>query len=365
MRHLKIVLFSLTWLFVYVEMASAESSPYLPVFTAPPISNTNPLSKKQMYAKLWNDVDIYAEPSYSSAVIRNSGYGYFYVSIYGSKEVEGSWWYMINYKGEWVPETALEFVKPSQFHGVQITEQPQRPFGWAYSAIRPSPYPGGTPSSRFPLLTRYSFFQIYDSVRTADNSLWYNIGTGGWIPSYGTGIVDLSPRPEGVGKNSFWTEVNIDQQTMAAYEGDTMVFATAISSGLNKWATRLGLFQVWDRWESIKMSGAEGKYDYYYIEDVPFVMYFNYEIGFHAAYWHDAFGSKQSHGCVNMSLADSGWLFNWSEESKEALWVHVHSTRPEPISKIADSAESNLQPTRWALTTPLRHLVGKGVSLYH
>ena len=84
------------------------------------------------------------------------------------------------------------------------------------------------------------------------------------------------------------------------------------SSGLNRWPTNEGLFQVWDRWEKTKMSGAEGKVDYYFIEDVPHTMYFDNDIALHGAFWHDRFGYKHSHGCVNMRPEEAKWLFRWA-----------------------------------------------------
>ena len=33
----------------------------------------------------------------------------------------------------------------------------------------------------------------------------------------------------------------------------------------------------------------------------------------HAAPWRPEFGRPDSHGCVTLSEADAGWLFNWAE----------------------------------------------------
>ena len=107
-----------------------------------------------------------------------------------------------------------------------------------------------------------------------------------------------------------------------------MVFASLVSSGLNRWPTNEGLFQVWDRWTETKMSGAEGKIDYYFIEDVPHTMYFDYDIALHGAFWHDRFGYKHSHGCVNMPPLAAEWVFNWSQHDEKALWVWVHTSDP-------------------------------------
>lgn len=111
-----------------------------------------------------------------------------------------------------------------------------------------------------------------------------------------------------------------------------MVFATLVSSGLNRWPTYEGTFQVDPQYRYVaeKMSGAEGRVDYYFVEDVPHTMYFDKlnEIALHGAYWHDRFGYKHSHGCVNMPPQDSEWVFYWSEKAENDLWVHVHTSDP-------------------------------------
>jgi lipoprotein-anchoring transpeptidase ErfK/SrfK len=62
------------------------------------------------------------------------------------------------------------------------------------------------------------------------------------------------------------------------------------------------------------MSGATAadRSDYYYLEDVPWTMYYDEARAFHGAYWHNSFGYPRSHGCVNLSLGDSHWLFDWA-----------------------------------------------------
>jgi len=40
-------------------------------------------------------------------------------------------------------------------------------------------------------------------------------------------------------------------------------------------------------------------------------MYFDDSISLHGTYWHDLFGYRQSHGCVNLTVSDAKWLFDW------------------------------------------------------
>ena len=68
----------------------------------------------------------------------------------------------------------------------------------------------------------------------------------------------------------------------------------------------------------------------YFIEDVPYIMYFDDLMGIalHGTYWHDRFGYKHSHGCVNMPILDAEWTYKWSTNAPEALYVWVHTSDP-------------------------------------
>ena len=49
-----------------------------------------------------------------------------------------------------------------------------------------------------------------------------------------------SARPPDVGDGERWIAVNLSTQTLVAYEGDTPVFETLVSSGLPQWPTVTG-----------------------------------------------------------------------------------------------------------------------------
>ena len=121
----------------------------------------------------------------------------------------------------------------------------------------------------------------------------------------------LSPRPAGVGDAERWIDVNLSTQTLVAYEGDTPVFNTLVSSGLPQWPTVTGQFRTYMKYESQTMNGYLLGYDYF-LEGVPYVMYFFEDYAIHGTYWHNNFGTPMSHGCVNVSTPDAGWLFNWA-----------------------------------------------------
>lgn len=47
--------------------------------------------------------------------------------------------------------------------------------------------------------------------------------------------------------------------------------------------------------------------DTHNLEDVPWSMYFHESFALHGAYWHDRFGLRHSHGCVNLAPQDAQW----------------------------------------------------------
>lgn len=308
-----------------------DTRPTPPQFVPPP-PVTDSLLSRRTYAYLEDHINVYPEPTTAVAPLYNMGRGFFYVTVnYSLQNDQGELWYMIN-PGQYVQQNAIRPVKISEYGGVVLATPPQNPFGWVLARVRPSSTPGGEPDPNLSQLERYTFFEVFEAqvVPEDDDWIWYNIGGDRWIRQTYVGLVDPSPRPAEVGENEYWSEVDLYEQTFAAYEGDRMVYASLISSGLNWWPTREGLFQVWDRWDETLMDGAEGKIDYYVVEDVPHTMYFDkvMEIALHGAYWHDRFGYKHSHGCVNMPPLAAEWVYNWSAGAPNDLWVYVHTSDP-------------------------------------
>jgi lipoprotein-anchoring transpeptidase ErfK/SrfK len=115
-----------------------------------------------------------------------------------------------------------------------------------------------------------------------------------------------------------WIEVDLSEQKLRAWDGDTIFLETAVSSGLPGTPTPTGEFRVWVKLRATKMEGGQGRY-YYYLPNVPFVMYFeNDEVpgwrgyGLHGTYWHNDFGNPRSHGCVNLPTPVAEELYYWA-----------------------------------------------------
>ena len=76
--------------------------------------------------------------------------------------------------------------------------------------------------------------------------------------------------------------------------------------------TVAGTYEIYVKYEKTRMTGGVGA-DYYDLPDVPYVMYFHKGYGLHGTYWHSNFGTPMSHGCVNLSISDAQWLYNWAQ----------------------------------------------------
>lgn len=108
--------------------------------------------------------------------------------------------------------------------------------------------------------------------------------------------------------------VSLGQQTMWAYEAGAVVKSSLVSTGTGvvpEAVTPVGTFQILTKYD---LQDMEGDIDgYYFIEDVPNVMYFdNLGNALHGTYWHNNFGTPMSHGCVNLPLDVAAWIYDWA-----------------------------------------------------
>jgi hypothetical protein len=122
-------------------------------------------------------------------------------------------------------------------------------------------------------------------------------------------------------------EVDLTTQHLSAYDGPTLVLSTSISSGIPKWRTLVGVFQVQEKvddaynklahirmpnWLSIYDIGDPGNSLTNGIHALPI-------LGGGGRLWAGYLGRPVSFGCVVMGIEDSDKLYHWVQVGTPVL----------------------------------------------
>jgi len=152
---------------------------------------------------------------------------------------------------------------------------------------------------------------------------------------------DVAPISPEVDPNDKRIDVDLDFQTLSCYEGNTEVYFCRISSGLKydaygqvstELATPVG--NLLTHWKIFSLNMTAGTFQSgYSTPAVPWSTMISGEgIAIHGAFWHNAFGEKRSHGCINVTPEDAKWIFRWTtpyvstEQSEIRLSLPEHGT---------------------------------------
>jgi hypothetical protein len=141
----------------------------------------------------------------------------------------------------------------------------------------------------------------------------------------------FNPLP-GKDKNFQMIEVSLEDQELITYEFGRERDRSLVSTGISKFPTPQGAFQVTAKIEekTYEWSYGPDHPDNYEIDDVKHNLRFNWPYYLHAAYWHNNFGNPMSHGCVNLPLDYAEKLYEWA-----SVGTHVSVQK----SFIVDSIE--------------------------
>lgn len=144
---------------------------------------------------------------------------------------------------------------------------------------------------------------------------------------------ELSPISPHIPDEDKRIEISIAEQRLTAYEGNKIVLRAPISSGVPTSGpspngipteTPQGRFRVSLKMPSRHMGDGNltSELEAYELPGVPWVSFFHGTgVGMHGTYWHDNFGSRMSHGCVNMRNADAKWIYRWtSPQTRPDEW---------------------------------------------
>lgn len=229
--------------------------------------------------------------------------------------------YFLLPSGEYMPGDGSTVTISTPMPGVEVHSTPRNPFGFVFNATPIRPEPNEMQYNK-PIgdVKPYDVVQIF-AQENVEGTEWYLIGPDQWV--LGRNVAAVTPNttpPEGV-TNGRWIDVNLAEQTLAVYDNYQIVYATIIATGFKPLYTKPGLFKIYKRLELETMQGEKYTPNFYYLENVPWTMYFDKARALHGAYWRARLGYPQSHGCVNLYPGDAHWLFNWAHLDD---WVYVH-----------------------------------------
>lgn len=234
---------------------------------------------------------------------------------FGLALVEKRWrdgrWVGISRSGIVVPMSNLRRAKPSDFTG-QVIADGRLDLAWVVrssAVVRKHPDPGAPIVGRLSRLTAVRLL-------AGDGPEGYLRSERGWLHQADLALARPIDRPREVLRGERWLAVDLAQQVLIAYRGDRPIFATLVSAGVGRpgttFATPPGPHRIVSKLRAATMDNLEHSgVDPYFYEEVPHSQYIG-RVALHGAYWHDRFGEPRSHGCINVSLADAEFLFDFT-----------------------------------------------------
>jgi hypothetical protein len=261
------------------------------------------------------------------------------------------YWRIDKKDNEYVLKQAITQHRPSLFGGARLADDT----GWALPLGFVWPRYGGQLAwttntavgggvnrqlaARTPLAIRDT------ATDKAGKPTAYRIGPLEWIAAADVRVFKPAPPPAMLEPGERWIDVDVDDQILVAYEGELPVYATLVSSGGTTTPTETGVYRMWLKESEADMKGLNGE-DPYSVATVPWTQFFSPEKGLalHTAYWHDQFGTRRSHGCVNLAPRDARWLYFWSDPQVPPGWTMAAGVVEAPGSIVRVRSKDDPAP---------------------
>lgn len=125
-------------------------------------------------------------------------------------------------------------------------------------------------------------------------------------------LIPIKAHAQGIYTTDKLITVDIGKQRLYAWEGGKILKEFKVSTGMRYTPTVKGSFNIRTKLDKQDMKGSFPPYEPYFIKDVPNVMYFYGAYAIHGTYWHNKFGMRASHGCVNLPVDAAKWVYDWA-----------------------------------------------------
>ena len=240
----------------------------------------------------------------------------FYVASNGV-EVRASRRFVRTTSGSYIKQAQLETRTGHDFAGVELGEEHELPVAWAVRTSRPmiAREEGGfVNDDEIDPIERQTLLEQWRERRNVGGDVMHVLATDDgerFLRAWFVSVAERIDRPEEVAEDEPWVHVDLSEQTLVMYEGDTPIYATLVSTGIEEHETPTGVFEIRRKHVTDTMSniGPDAGDDRYSIDDVPWTQYFEEGFALHTAFWHTRFGLTRSHGCVNMTPDDAHFVF--------------------------------------------------------
>ena len=243
-------------------------------------------------------------------------------SALGSEPTQAQLWAQAPIpKPTYTPEA--QFAEALQDVATATPDSAQSDISTAFSTELPTDFPTAEPTESAADLPPAA--TDTESAAPAAQPTWSGTLSLDYVPDTPTSELPTSapevtpevPAPGDLANDGeHWIDVNLSQQMVYAYAGTTLMNSFLVSTGTWMTPTVTGKYHIYVKLRYTDMTGPD-----YYLPNVPFTMYFYKGYGLHGTYWHHNFGTPMSHGCVNLSIPDAEWLYNFSSEG---TLVNVH-----------------------------------------
>ncbi len=127
--------------------------------------------------------------------------------------------------------------------------------------------------------------------------------------------ITASGRPMGYPGDQKHIVVDLSTQQLYAFEFGIVANTFPISAAKWPWTTPMGNHEVLAKlpWVDYTWNYGSENPNNYSLGLVPWNLRIYPHIYIHYAYWHNNFGDPMSHGCINVSLTDMLWIYDWAE----------------------------------------------------
>jgi len=269
----------------------------------------------------------------------------FYIAVDRKFQWHGRQWFRST-KGYVAPSDTFHLTSGSTFRGVELDESWHLPIGWVFGLSKTkNTYEIDVEAKKVKVkgsLKRLTAVNLTSEEVEVGKHTYVQSADGFWMRKDDLRITTPNPPPADLAPNERWLDIDLSSQTAVLFQGTTPVYATLVSTGKTHpkkeqdHSTPTGEWRVREKHITGTMDGdgtAAGDMPYS-IEAVPYVMYFHRSYAVHGAFWHENYGVKMSHGCINMAPLDAKYVFFHTDPPVPQGWHGAWSSDDRPGSRV-------------------------------